>query len=123
MTTLLSVPRVRAFVISEADGFLSRENALVTQTGAALQSGTILTKSGAGYVPYAGGTDAADGVLYSHMPAATGDFKAVVIVREAELNRFELLGLDDNAVTKLAAHMLIVRGDTNVRSIVTPTLV
>lgn len=111
-TTLTSaVPRVSAVVLSEADGFRSRENILVTLAGTALPSGSILTKSGAKYVPYVGGTTGADAVLYAGLPAGvTGDAKAVGIVRDAELNRFEMQGLDANAIAKLAATGLLVRG-------------
>ena len=122
MATLISTPRIRAFILSEAPGFLSRENATVTLAGAALKSGSILTKSGAKFVPYAGAATGADAVLYTALPSATGDVKAVVIVRNAEVNRFEMTGVDANAITKLAANNVIVRGNPNVLSVTTPVL-
>ncbi len=46
MTILTSSPRLAEFVLSEASGQRSRENIVVTQTGAAIPSGTLLTMSG-----------------------------------------------------------------------------
>ncbi|MEP6587144.1 MAG: head decoration protein [Polaromonas sp.] len=213
--TLTSVPRIKAVIISEADGQRSRENIVVTQTGTALASGTVLTKidtgaataaatagntgnptfgaitagvaavpgaykltftaatkfdvedpdgikigtgttgvafskSGLGFTLTAGGTAAvagdeftvtvaagsgkyvaytangaagqADAVLYNWLPALTGDAKAVAFVRHAELNRFELTGLDAAAQADLTRTGLIVRGAAGVPSISTPAL-
>ena len=49
-TPLYTSPQIVDFVISEGDDFLSRDNAVVTQTGTAIKSGTILTQvdTGAG---------------------------------------------------------------------------
>jgi hypothetical protein len=46
MTILSSTPRLAEFVLSEASGQRSRENITVTQTGALVASGTLLTQSG-----------------------------------------------------------------------------
>lgn len=43
-TPLYNSPQIVDFVISEGDDFLSRDNAVVTQTGTAIKSGTILTQ-------------------------------------------------------------------------------
>jgi len=45
-TYLISTPRVKAVIISEASNQRSRENIVVTQSGTALASGTLLTRSG-----------------------------------------------------------------------------
>lgn len=45
-TSLTSTPRVKAVIISEASNQRSRENIVVTQTGTALASGTLLTRAG-----------------------------------------------------------------------------
>lgn len=214
-TSLLSTPRVKAVIISEASNQRSRENIVVTQTGAALASGTLLTqvdagagtfamdagatgnptagtitigaaaipgvyvieftaatkftvedpngktigtgtlgsafsKAGVGVTLTAGATPAvagdtatitvaagsgkyivytangaagpADAVLYNWLPAKTGDAKAVGFVRDAELNRFELTGLDAAGQADLAKKGLIVRGTAGLPHVSTPAL-
>ena len=46
MTILTSTPRMKAFVLSEGEGTISRENVVVTQSGTALESGTVLAQAG-----------------------------------------------------------------------------
>lgn len=214
-TSLLSTPRVKAVIISEASNQRSRENITVTQTGTALASGTLLTqvdagagtfamdagatgnptagtitigaaaipgvyvieftaatkftvedpngktigtgtlgsafnKAGIGVTLTAGATPAvagdtatitvaagsgkyiaytangaagpADAVLYNWLPAKTGDTKAVGFVRDAELNRFELTGLDAAGQADLAKKGLIVRGTAGLPTVSTPAL-
>lgn len=214
-TSLTSTPRVKAVIISEASNQRSRENIVVTQTGTALASGTLLTqvdagagtfamaagatgnptagtitlgaaaipgvyvieftaatkftvedpngktigtgtlgsafsKAGVGVTLTAGATPAvagdtatitvaagsgkyiaytangaagpADAVLYNWLPAATGDVKAVGFVRDAELNRFELTGLDAAGQADLAKKGLIVRGTAGLPTVSTPAL-
>ena len=50
---LYESPKIVAFVLSEGDGFISRENAVVTQTGTALKSGTILAQVDTGTAAFA----------------------------------------------------------------------
>ena len=214
-TSLISTPRVKAVIISEASNQRSRENIVVTQSGTALASGTLLTKVDAGagtfamdagatgnptagtivigaaaipgvyviaftaatkftvedpngktigtgtlgvafskagvgvtltagataavagdtatitvaagsgkYVAYTanGAAGPADAVLYNWLPAKTGDSKAVAFVRDAELNRFELTGLDAAAQADLAKKGLIVRGTAGLPHVSTPAL-
>lgn len=216
-TSLISTPRVKAVIISEASNQRSRENIVVTQTGTALASGTLLTqsgdaaatgsaaansgntgnptfgaisvgaagkpgvyqvtftaatkfdvedpsgvkigsgttgvafsKSGVGFTLTAGATPAvagdgfaitvaagtgkyvaytaagaagpADAVLYNWLPAKTGDSDAVGFVRDAELNRFELTGLDAAAEADLKQKGLIVRGTAGLPTVSTPAL-
>lgn len=214
-TSLTSTPRVKAVIISEASNQRSRENIVVTQTGTALASGTLLTqvdagagtfamdagatgnptagtitigaaaipgvyvieftaatkftvedpngktigtgtlgsafsKAGVGVTLTAGATPAvagdtatitvaagsgkyiaytangaagpADAVLYNWLPAKTGDAKAVGFVRDAELNRFELTGLDAAGQADLAKKGLIVRGTAGLPHVSTPAL-
>lgn len=214
-TSLISTPGVKAVIISEASNQRSRENIVVTQTGTALVSGSLLTKvdTGAGsfamdagatgnptsgtitvgaaavpgayiiqftsatkftvedptgktvgtgtvgtafnkggltftltagatpavdgdtakitvavgtgkYVAYTanGAAGPADAVLYNPLPAKTGDTKAVGFVRDAELNRFELTGLDATAEADLKKHGLIVRGTAGLPTVSTPAL-
>lgn len=213
-TSLISTPRVKAVIISEASNQRSRENIVVTQSGRALASGTLLTRSGdagagtfamdagatgnptagtitigaaaipgvyvieftaatkftvedpegktvgtgtlgtafdkggigvtltagttpavagdtatitvaAGngkYIAYDGAAGPADAVLYNWLPAKTGDSDAVAFVRDAELNRFELTGLDAAAQADLAKKGLIVRGTAGLPHVSTPAL-
>lgn len=216
-TSLLSTPRVKAVIISEASNQRSRENVVVTLAGSALASGTILTqtgdaaatgsaaanagntgnptfgtitvgaagipgeyqvrftaatkfdvedpngvnigtgtvgvafsKKGIGFTLTAGATPAvagdgfvitvaagtgkygvytangaagpAAGVLYNWLAAKTGDSKAVAFVRDAELNRFELTGLDAAAEADLKKLGLIVRGTAGLPTVSTPAL-
>lgn len=214
-TSLISTPRVKAVIISEASNQRSRENIVVTQTGTALASGTLLTKVDAGagtfamdagatgnptagaitigaaaipgvyvieftaatkftvedpngktigtgtlgsafskagvgvtltagatpavagdtatitvaagsgkYIAYTanGAAGPADAVLYNWLPAKTGDSDAVAFVRDAELNRFELTGLDAAGQADLAEKGLIVRGTAGLPTVSTPAL-
>ena len=214
-TSLISTPRVKAVIISEASNQRSRENITVTQTGTALASGTLLTKVDAGagtfamdagatgnptagtitigaaaipgvyvieftaatkftvedpngktvgtgtlgsafskagvdvtltagatpavagdtatitvaagsgkYIAYTanGAAGPADAVLYNWLPAKTGDSDAVGFVRDAELNRFELTGLDAAGQADLAKKGLIVRGTAGLPHVSTPAL-
>lgn len=51
--SLIETSKIVAFVLSEADGFLSRENAVVTQAGTAVKSGALLAQVDAGAGTYA----------------------------------------------------------------------
>lgn len=53
MSALYPTPKLVDFVLSEADGFLSRDNAVVTQTGTAIKSGTVLAKTDTGTAAFA----------------------------------------------------------------------
>ena len=86
---------------------------------------TITVAAGSGkYVAYtaAGAAGPADAVLYNWLPAKTGDSDAVGFVRDAELNRFELTGLDAAAVADLAKKGMIVRGTAGLPTVSTPAL-
>ena len=86
---------------------------------------TITVAAGSGkYVAYtaAGAAGPADAVLYNWLPAKTGDSDAVGFVRDAELNRFELTGLDAAGQADLAKKGLIVRGTAGLPTVSTPAL-
>ena len=85
----------------------------------------ITVAAGSGkYVPYTanGAAGPADAILYRRLPAATGDVKAVGIVRDAEVKVFELTGLDATARAQLANQGIIVRGNSSVLGVATPAL-
>ena len=122
---LYSQPRLVDFILSEANGQLSRENAVVTQTGDAVLSGTLLAKLADGkYVPYVNG-DADAGtvaaILYTHLFAGTGDTKAVVFARNCEVKRSALTGLDADGEADLNKLGIVVRG-VETPGIATPAL-
>lgn len=212
---LYSSTRIADFVLSEAETFRSRDNIVVTQTGDAVVSGTVLTKvdtgagvfaldagvtgnptcgtitvgaaaipgvyriaftaatkfnvedpagvfigngttgvafsqSGMGFTLTAGGTAAiagdtakitvavgtgkyipytasgaagtADAILYTHLPALTGDAKAVAFTCDCEVRRGALTGLDATAETNLRAIGIKVRGTADIAGVATPTL-
>jgi len=126
--SLISAPRIKAVIQSEASGTRSRENAVVTQAGSVLASGTVVGKLASGkYVPYdnagSGGAEVAAGVLYNWLPAKTGDAKAVVFVRDCEVHRAALVGLDTPGEADLKALGIIVRDAAGLAGIATPTLV
>jgi hypothetical protein len=122
MSILTSNPRLVEFVLSEASGNRSRENITVVQTGVEIKSGTVLGKITASgkYAPYnngaSDGTEVATGVLYNWLPAKTGDSDAVGFVRDCEVVRSRLTGLDANGEADLAAKDVIVRGSTGLLS-------
>lgn len=117
MTTMLtSVPRVEEFVLSEGNGFISRDQVAVTLGASAIKSGTVMSKLTATgkWVPYddvgTDGSEVASGILYTALPAGSGDVEAVMFVRDCEVVRAALTGLNANAEADLAAKGIIVRG-------------
>jgi hypothetical protein len=118
MPILTSTNRLKAFVLSEGEGTISRENVTVTQNGSAIVSGTVMGKITATgkYIPYLAaavdGSQVAAGILYNYLPAATGDIKAVAFVRSCEASGVELTGLDVAGTTALKALNVIVRTAT-----------
>lgn len=125
--SLLSFPRVKAVISSEATGTRSRENITVTLSGSAIPSGTILGKLSSGkYVPYnnagSGGAEIAAGILYSYLPAKTGDSRAVAFVRSCEAHRDQLVGLDAAGEADLLLTGVVVRDVSGLPGIATPAL-
>jgi hypothetical protein len=115
MTNLVEGRHTGEYLVSEADGTLSREELTVTQAGTALVSGTVMGKVTASgkYKPYSNaasdGTEVAAGILYTHCVAATGDRKAVLHVRNCEVFGLALTGSDANGVADLKLLNVIVR--------------
>lgn len=91
-------PRTGDFLLSEANGTLSRENIIVA-TGT-LQPGTVLGKITASgkyaiLAPAAeDGTQTAAAVLWAAVDASGGDAAAVAIVRDAEVKADGLIWPD-----------------------------
>lgn len=125
-------PRVRPFLLSEASNTRSRDVATIKVTGSVIKSGTLLgkiTDAGADQgklVAYSNaasnGSQTCVGILYESTDAVTGDVKKVIINADAEVNRFELTGLDTAGETDLLALGIKVRGKTGSLTIDTPAL-
>ncbi|BBK30302.1 bacteriophage lambda head decoration protein D [Stella humosa] len=99
MAVLTETRHAGGFMVSEANGFRSRETVTVL-SGQVLQAGTVLgriTASGK-YVAWEASTSAeADGsttvraILYGPVDATAGDTKGVIVIRDAEVNGGELV--------------------------------
>lgn len=126
MTALYNTPKLKPFVLTEASGQRSRDNVTVVASGTEIKSGTVLGRLANGkYVPYdnagTGGAEVAVAILYQHIPATTGDVKAVAFTSDCEVNRKELTGLDAAGEADLRAVGIKVRGVTT-PGISTPAL-
>lgn len=66
------------------------------------------------YTPYAG-SGTVKGVLYNDVPSAAGTYRAVMFVRDCEVARAALIGLDSAAEATLAALGIVVCGVYNTR--------
>ena len=214
-TPMYFTPPLADFVLSEAQGMRSRSKAVVTQSGAAVKSGTVLTRqdggagafamdagstgnptsgaitvgsaakvgvhrivfqsattfqvedpdgnlldngvlgsafsggglsftltaggtpavandtakltvsAGAGkWIPYTanGAAGPAEGILYSDLPAATGDVAVVVFDTDCEVRRGALTGLDAAAEADLLKRGIKVRGTAGLPYVSTPAL-
>jgi hypothetical protein len=105
MSTLTKGPNDMAFVISEANGFRSRENAVVT-AAAALEPGSVLGKITASgkYVLHnpaaADGSQAAAGIL--GFALGIGEENRAVIVRDAEVDATKLTYLTGMSAPNIA---------------------
>ena len=104
------------FILSEANGQRSRENAILAATLVVLAAGQLLTLGDDGkYTAYAGpGSDpgaplTADAVLSGNAPVSDDDQQVVVIARDAELAGVLLVGLDAPARVALQSTGIIVR--------------
>jgi hypothetical protein len=115
MTTLNEGFHTGEFILSEADETYSYEQVVVTQTGTAMPSGTVISKLTATgkYVAYddvgTDGSEVATGILYTPLAAFTGDVAAAAVVRHAEVKLSALTGYNANAKADLALIGIIVR--------------
>lgn len=112
--------RTADFIVSEANGYRSRESVTVDASGGALEAGTILGQVtvGGDYVRHdAGASDGSENeaaILYDNIGAVSKD--VAVVVRDAEVVQSELtyeVGADATQITAsnaaLAALGIIVR--------------
>lgn len=103
------------FLLSEGNGYLSRETVTFGPLGTDLPSGTLvgIVTATSKYAAYndalSNGTQTAVGVLYHGLKASASDQKGVIIARLAEVASAKLTGSDANGVTDLAAKNIFVR--------------
>ena len=116
MTVLTQGVQPLEFLISEASGKRSRDQATVTVAGSiALPSGTVLGKVTATgkLVKYADGnadgSQTAVGILGTPLAGVNGDYQALVFTRDCEVFGSMLAGADANGIADLKALGVIVR--------------
>ena len=106
-------PRTAEFLLSEADGWRSRDSATVTMAAnTTLKPGQVLEVSSAKYITLATTNNTA-GILYgalTNSTAAPVDMKGVVIVRDAEVRTASLIGIGTAAPAAGAIAALRVLG-------------
>lgn len=115
MPTLTEGKHPLEFLLTEGNGYISREEVIVAAAAGAIVPGTLLGKITASgkYVAYANG--AADGsevaaaIACYAVPDSATDQKATVIARHAEVTEAELTGLDTPARADLLAIGIVVR--------------
>ena len=106
--------RAGEHILSEANGKRSRETGVLA-TGENLTAGTVLGRltAGGNLVAYnnAGtdGEEVAVGILYNNVDATDADTNAVYSARDTEVSSAILVGLDQGAITDLAALGIITR--------------
>ena len=104
MSDLTMEARTGDFIVSEANGYLSRDTVAVDNSAGTvtLEAGSVLE----GTVAYAGGT--ATGVLFQGVPAGE-TVNRTVIVRNAEVSESDLKLVSATALADLAALNIIAR--------------
>lgn len=91
MATMTEALRTGEFILSEANGTISREEITVV-SGQDLAAGTVVGKITASgkYTAYdddnVDGSQTAAGILYAAVDASGGDAKGVIIARHAEVS-------------------------------------
>ena len=111
---LTEARRTGDFILSEANGTRSREEVTIAAAAGAMIPGTVVSMlAGGKYVEYddvgTDGTEVAAGILYAAVADSASDQKAVIIVRDAEVNASRLTGSNANAVADLRALGIIAR--------------
>jgi hypothetical protein len=116
MTVRTEGPRKGEFLVSEANGSLSREVVSFSAGTGTLEPGTVVSRLTADgrFAAYdntgSDGTETAAGILYERVVLQAGaTVDAVAVVRYAEVNAAELTGLDSGARADLAALGIVAR--------------
>lgn len=115
MPTLTEGRHTAEFLLSEANGYQSREQVVLAAAAPAMQAGTLLGKITASgkYTAYnngaADGTQTVAGILYANAADSAADQKVTIIARNAEVKGTSLTGSDAPGLVDLAALGIIVR--------------
>jgi hypothetical protein len=115
MPTLTEGRHTAEFLLSEANGYQSREQVVLAAAAPALSAGTVMGKITASgkYVAYSNaavdGSQTAVGILYANAENSAADQKVTIIARNAEVKGVALTGSDAPALVELAAIGIIVR--------------
>lgn len=122
MTTMTESTHAGEFLVSEANGTLSREVVTIASGSGAIPAGMVLGKITASgkYKPYdddnTDGSETAAAVAYAPVDATSADVKCVVIFRDAEvkLSGLQWAATNDatdkaNGLADLAAKNIIAR--------------
>lgn len=111
MSIVTQGARSADFLLSEANGQRSRAQVSLQISTAAISAGTVLALSTDGYAPYEAGVTAADAqlaILFHNKPASEEVRQVTVILRDAEVERSRLIGLDEAAETALLSQGIVV---------------
>jgi len=114
MATLTEGMHAGEFLISEGNGFISRD-VITVVSGQNLAAGAVVGKITATgkYAAYndgaADGTETAAGILFDAVDASAADAEGVIINKDAEVNGDELTGSDANGIADLLALGIKVR--------------
>jgi len=114
MVAVSDTKRTAEFLVSEANGYRSREERTAALGGSVLPAGTLLGRltAGGNYVPYdsgaATGAQTVSGILFQ---AGTGTALQTIIVRDAEINHAAITytGVEATITTGLNALGIAVR--------------
>jgi hypothetical protein len=115
MPTLTEGRHTAEFLLSEANGYQSRESVVLSSAAAALAAGTLLGKITASgkYIAYsngaADGSQTVAGILYANAPDSAVDQRVTIIARNAEVKGTSLTGSDAPGLVDMAALGIIVR--------------
>lgn len=110
MTILTEGSRKAEFIISEANDWRSRDEAILTVPAAGVASGTIVgIAAGVATINPAAGDEA--GIVFAPFPAdQAGDYPATVIVRDAEVSAKELTYLTGANAAAIEATNAVLAG-------------
>lgn len=115
MATLTEGKYSAEFLLTEANGTISREQVTIAAAAPAMVPGTLVGKITASgkYTVYsdaaADGTQVAAGVLYHGVPDSASDQRGLIIARDAEVISSLLTGSDANGLADLKALGIIAR--------------
>lgn len=109
MTVVNEGQHAGGFLLSDANGTRSRDIVKIASGAGALKAGTVLGRVAVSgeYVIYnpanVDGSEVAAAVLYGNVDASTAAANAVAVVRDAEINKSELIWFSGATVDQINA--------------------